>query len=105
MRIAKLLSVALIAVLAASLIGCNKPAPPERGPGGGATTKPASKVATVNGKCPMMGNAFNKASVSPALVRDFKGQKVGFCCGGCPEKWDALSDEDKTAKLATVMLP
>ena len=103
MRIAKLLSVALIVVFAVGLIGCKKPAATEKG--GGATTKPAATVATVNSKCPMMGNKFNSAKVAPELVREFGGKKVGFCCAGCPEKWDKLSDIEKTAKLATAMAP
>jgi hypothetical protein len=38
-------------------------------------------------------------------VREFKGQKIGFCCAPCIPKWEALSDEDKAAKLAAVMTP
>ena len=33
------------------------------------------------------------------LVRDYEGQKVAFCCAGCPAAWDQLSDADKQAKL------
>ena len=36
------------------------------------------------------------------LVREFNGQQVAFCCGGCPAGWDKLSDADKAAKLAKV---
>ena len=103
MRIAKLLSVVLIVVFAVGLIGCQKPA--DTGNGGGATTKPAATVATVNAKCPMMGNKFNSAKVAPELVRDFDGKKVGFCCAMCLPKWDKLSDDDKKAKLAAAMAP
>lgn len=117
MRIAKLLSVALIVVFAAGpMIGCKKPA--DTGNGGRATTQPAgaekgappatkpvATVATVNSKCPIMGNTFNSEKVAPELVREFAGQKVGFCCAGCPEKWDNLSDIEKTAKLAAAMTP
>ena len=105
MRIAKLLPVALVVVFAAGLIGCKKPAEPERGPGAGATTQPAEKVATVNDKCPMMGGKVPKAAVSPALVREFKGQKIGFCCSGCLAPWDKLTEIEKTEKLAAVMVP
>jgi hypothetical protein len=108
MRIAKLLSVALVVVFAASLIGCNKPTEPERGPGAGATTQPADKVATVvtvNSKCPLMGDKINHAAMSVDMVRDFNGQKVGFCCTPCMPKWDALTEIEKTAKLAAVMVP
>ena len=103
MKIAKVLSVALIVVFAVGLIGCKKPAATKKG--GEATTKPAATVATVNAKCPMMGNKFNSAKVPLDLVRDFAGQKVGFCCAMCLPKWDKLSDVDKAAKLATVMAP
>ena len=102
MRIAKLLSVVLIVVFVAGLIGCQKPAEPERGPG--ATTQPASTVVTVNAKCPMMGGKVDKTKVASALVRDFGGQKVGFCCAGCLAPWDKLSDTEKTAKLAAAMV-
>ncbi|MDP6543182.1 MAG: hypothetical protein QGH60_04270 [Phycisphaerae bacterium] len=95
MRIAKVLSAVLIVVFAIGLIGCGKSDTPD----GGGT------VATVNGKCPVMGGTFNQAKVAPELVRDFSGKKVGFCCAGCLPKWDALSDEDKTAKLAAVTTP
>jgi hypothetical protein len=37
------------------------------------------------------------------LTRDFNGQKVGFCCDGCPPAWDKLTDEQKTAKLASAI--
>ena len=103
MKIARLLSVALIVVFAVGLIGCKKPDTPERG--GQATTKPAATVTTVNGKCPMMGNKFDRAKVAADLVREFAGQKIGFCCAGCPEKWDKLSDVEKTGKLAAAMAP
>ena len=103
MRIAKVLSVALIVVFAVGLIGCKKPAATKKG--GGAATKPAATVATVNSKCPMMGNKFDSAKVAPELVRDFGGKKVGFCCAMCLPNWDKLSDVEKTAKLAKAVAP
>jgi len=113
MRIAKLLSVVLIVVLAVGLIGCKKPAATKKGGGATtkpattkpATTKPAATVATVNAKCPMMDGEFNSAKVAPDLVRDFAGKKVGFCSAKCLPKWDNLSDVDKAAKLAAVTAP
>ena len=56
-------------------------------------------AAYANAKCPIMGSPINPEKVKPALVRSFEGQKVAFCCGGCPAAWDKLSDEQKTAKL------
>lgn len=63
----------------------------------------AKTVSCVNGTCPIMGSAIDPAKVPVSLTRDFKGQKVGFCCAGCPDSWDKLTDEEKTAKLATAM--
>jgi hypothetical protein len=37
--------------------------------------------------------------VPATLTREFKGQKVAFCCGGCPAAWDKLTDEQRRAKL------
>ena len=83
----------------------------------GATTKqsPASKPAAsqpasqptsapstakvVNARCPIMGSAIDRANVPDSLTREYKGQKVGFCCGGCPAAWDNLTPEQKDAKL------
>ena len=67
-----------------------------RGPKGvQATTMPAF----VNVKCPMMGGAIKPEKVKPELVREFKGEKVAFCCAGCVGPWDKLSANDKAAKL------
>jgi len=53
-----------------------------------------------NTRCPIMGSAIDAKTIAANLTRDYKGQKVGFCCGGCPVAWDKLSDEQKQAKLA-----
>jgi hypothetical protein len=58
-----------------------------------------AKTAFANTKCPIMGGAIDLANVTPELTREYKGQKVAFCCGGCPGQWDKLSDQEKTAKL------
>jgi len=58
---------------------------------------------TVNSVCPMMGGKFNPNKVDAKLVREYKGQKVGFCCGGCPQKWDKLSNTQKDRKLAAAI--
>ena len=53
-------------------------------------------VTTVNAYCVVM----NEDPVDPELVREFKGQRVGFCCKGCLPKWEALTDGQKDAALA-----
>jgi hypothetical protein len=85
----------LACVLVVGLTACNE----EKKAGGEA----AKTVACVNGTCPIMGNAIDPAKVPVSLTRDFNGQKVGFCCGGCPPAWDKLTDDQKAAKFAAVM--
>ncbi len=63
----------------------------------------ADKAGVVNATCPMMGSKIDPAKVTEPLTRSFDGKQVGFCCGGCPAKWDALSDADRQAKLKTAM--
>ncbi len=55
-----------------------------------------------NARCPIMGSSINPEKVAKNLIRDYKGQKIAFCCGGCPIQWDKLIDADKDAKLAKV---
>ncbi len=63
--------------------------------------KPGWKV--VNDVCPIMGTKIDPTKVPDALTREYKGQKVGFCCSDCPPAWDALSDAQKDAKLRAVL--
>ncbi len=65
----------------------------------GAHAAHAETAQFANAKCPIMGSVINPEKVTADLIKEFKGQKVAFCCAGCPDKWDALSDEDKATKL------
>ena len=56
----------------------------------------------VNNRCPIMGSPINTNMVAKNLTRDYKGQKVAFCCDGCPSAWDKLTDAEKNTKLAKV---
>jgi hypothetical protein len=56
----------------------------------------------VNNRCPIMGSPINPEKVASNLIRDYKGQKVAFCCAGCPSMWDKLPNAQKQAKLAKV---
>jgi hypothetical protein len=60
------------------------------------------KPQLANSRCPIMGSAINPDSVTANLTRDYKDQKIGFCCGGCPSAWDKLTDAEKQAKLSSV---
>lgn len=62
-----------------------------------ATPQASDKI--VNTRCPMMGSTLKLEKVTEKLTREFKGRKIGFCCGGCPAAWDSLSDEQKETKL------
>lgn len=65
----------------------------------------AASVKVVNAQCPIMGTVLAKDKVPADLTREYKGQTVGFCCGGCPEAWDKLTDADKAAKLVKATAP
>jgi hypothetical protein len=54
----------------------------------------------VNDSCPIMGTPIEPDKVTKDLIRDYKGQKVAFCCKQCPSAWDKLTDAEKDAKLA-----
>jgi hypothetical protein len=53
-----------------------------------------------NVSCPIMSLPIKAGKVTKNLIREYKGQKVAFCCAGCPVKWDKLTDNEKDAKLA-----
>ncbi len=59
----------------------------------------AGTARPVNAHCPVMGLELDKDEVPDDLMREHKGQDVGFCCPSCPESWDGLSDEEKDEKL------
>ena len=92
------LSVLMLSLFAVA--GCSTTAEKETTP----TEKTAApRAVVVNATCPIMGNAIDPSKVPDSLYRTYKKQGVGFCCGGCPQKWDALSDSDKASKLAKSM--
>jgi len=75
---------------AAVLVGCNQSVPNDS-----AETADAS-AQTVNEVCPIMGG---KVTAEGGTV-EWNGKTIGFCCDGCEEKWEALTDHEKTEKLA-----
>ncbi|MFA6133914.1 MAG: hypothetical protein WC869_07880 [Phycisphaerae bacterium] len=52
-----------------------------------------------NIRCPIMGSKIDPKKVTSDLIREYKGQKVAFCCSMCPPQWDKLSESEKDAKL------
>jgi len=73
--------------------------------GCGACPAPAQAAAegVVNDHCPIMGTKIDPAKVPANLTREFKGQKVGFCCAPCIDAWDKLTDAQKDEKLQKAM--
>lgn len=92
-----LLAAAALVLAQPFLAGCEKESK------SGQEKKPVStaqvKAKFINTRCPIMGTPIDPNNVPDNLTRVFKGQKVAFCCGGCPSQWDKLSDKEKEAKL------
>ena len=62
---------------------------------------PSAKVSmgAMNDKCPLTGKEVNKN----APTANYNGKTIGFCCGGCAAKFEAMTDDQKAAKVASVM--
>lgn len=54
----------------------------------------------VNNLCPIGEDPVHIDGHPVALTRTFQGQTVGFCCEGCVEYWDAMTDEAKAEEMA-----
>ena len=52
-----------------------------------------------NVRCPIMDLSIDPDKVTKDLIRDYKGQRIAFCCETCFPKWDKLTDAEKNAKL------
>jgi len=75
-------------------VGCNQSTPTTTAEIANQPTS-ATTVA-VNEYCPIMGG---KVASKGGTV-EWDGKTIGFCCDGCDEKWQALSDGEKSEKLA-----
>ena len=79
---------------AVSFVGCSQPQV-ENMSGGNSDTAAAS-VAVINTHCPIMGGEVKEDGGTV----QWNGKTVGFCCSGCIEEFEALSDEEKAEALA-----
>lgn len=102
MKLKRSLLVVLALVVGFAMVGCGGEKPEATADGDGDGEADGAVVEFVNVRCPIMGSPIDAANVPASLVREHKGRKVALCCAGCPEAWDALSDEEKDAKLAAV---
>lgn len=88
MKIARV-AVMMVAACGIAMVGCAN----QKTDGATASAK------TVNAVCPVSGNPVGDSTVHVA----YKGQEVGFCCANCSNKWNGMSDADKSAKLSAAM--
>jgi hypothetical protein len=87
----------------AALAGARKLVAAAAGRPTGAAAAARPRRRFVNDRCPMMGTKINPAKVPASLTRTFRGEKVAFCCPGCPAAWDELTDVQRAMKLAAVI--
>lgn len=78
-------------VLLAISAGCTKP---ETADSKTNTEASNATLTSVNTHCPMMGE-----EIDPEVTVQWQGKTVAFCCAECIPDWNALSDEEKQAKL------
>lgn len=57
-------------------------------------------VTTINSICPVQGDEFDNTNVDPSHMREWKGQKIGFCCSSSYKKFDKMTDAQKDEVLA-----
>lgn len=60
-----------------------------------ATTTTGATTASGNKTCPISGKP-----VMAGVTASYGDKTVGFCCGGCVGRWNAMTDADKTSKLS-----
>jgi membrane fusion protein, copper/silver efflux system len=84
-----------------------KPEPDEHGAAAAPATPTAGTPAGrfINPRCPIMNTPIDAANVPDTLIREYKGHKVAFCCPGCPDQWDKLSDAEKDRRLIKAGVP
>ena len=88
------LTIAMLGALAFAVSGCSAP-DSDPAADNGADTNGTPATVAVNDRCPMMGGKVTADGGSTV----WKGKTIGFCCPECIDKWSALSDEEKQAKL------
>lgn len=60
------------------------------------TQHSSGAMGMMNTKCPLSGEALPANCPSA----DYQGGKVGFCCNGCADKWNAMTDAQKAEHFA-----
>lgn len=86
---------AIATLLITLVVGCQQNTEPTAEPTAESPEPDVTLVTFANERCPIM-----EGEPTPELTRQWDGKTIGFCCEGCPEKWDAMSEEEKAAKFA-----
>jgi hypothetical protein len=64
-------------------------------------------VPVVNAYCPVAGDhpvgERGRKETTADLTRIWHGQRIGFCCDGCPGAWDDMSEADRSAALGAAL--
>jgi len=60
----------------------------------GTETSTDSDAMIMNTSCPI-----SSKPIDANVTADYMGKKVGFCCKNCLSKWEAMSAEEKAAKV------
>lgn len=58
----------------------------------------AVSMGAVNTVCPVMPT--HKVNPNTTDYAMYNGHKIGFCCGGCNNTWEKMSETEKQAFLA-----
>jgi hypothetical protein len=56
----------------------------------------AASAAPINATCPIMGGS----GVDTGVTVVYEGKTIAFCCDGCIAEWNALSDAERTERVA-----
>ena len=91
-----LCSAAIVLLVTAAVVGCSQTSEPIVTPTAGDSVE-ATNVVFANAKCPIMGG-----KPKAELTANYKGETIGFCCDGCPEKWSARPAEQQAIAFAKV---
>ncbi|MCA8953575.1 MAG: hypothetical protein KDE27_28950 [Planctomycetes bacterium] len=62
-------------------------------------TPTGADMMVINQGCPLMP----EHAVDPDVTVEYMGHKVGFCCEKCVGKWEAWTEEQKTAFVKNSM--
>jgi len=92
MRYFQAMSLVAVLLLATS-VSCSKQGTDSAADPAAATD---TAVTLVNTACPIQGGKANQK-----VTVEWNGNTVGFCCADCIPAWNELSDEEKTAQLAS----